>query len=168
MLEKLKTYGVRGIPSKWLQSYLDKRKQFVRFNNIDSSLQEIKCGVPQGSILGPLLFIIYINDICNVSKIMNMILFADDTNLFLSNENLDELCTDLNNELAKIDRWFKVNKLSLNVSKTNYMVFTNRRKNVKCPLKINGTEIEKVTISKFLGVYIVEKLSWKAHLEKVC
>jgi len=77
----------------------------------------LNCGVPQGSILGPLLFIIYINDIVNISNILQMILFADDTNIFVSDPNINELCRSLNIELIKLSRWFKLNKLSLNIKR---------------------------------------------------
>ena len=100
-----------------MQSYLSGRHQYVQLNEVKSDLLHVNCGVPQGSILGPLLFIIYINDIVNISNILQMILFADDTNLFLSGPNVNDICTRLNTELCKLSRWFKLNKLSLNVKK---------------------------------------------------
>ena len=87
----------------------------------------VTCGVPQGSILGPKLFILYINDICNVSEIVKLILFADDTNIFYSDHDINNLCTTMSNELDKLHAWFTVNKLSLNISKTNYILFGRRR-----------------------------------------
>ena len=83
LLNKLEYYGIRGVALNWLQSYLSNRKQFVTVNGIESKNLNVKCRVPQGSILGPILFILYINDICNCSKIMNFILFADDTNVVI-------------------------------------------------------------------------------------
>ena len=102
-------------------SYLSNRQQYVFHNKINSKMKYIECGVPQGSILGPLLFLIYINDLINVSKSLYTVLFADDTNMFYSDKNPDKIMETINNELAKIDIWFKVNKLSLNTSKTHYI-----------------------------------------------
>ena len=82
LLSKLQCYGIRGLALKWIKSYLSNRRQYVCYNNSNSEFKEIKCGVPQGSILGPLLFILYINDMCGVSKLLHIILFADDTKIF--------------------------------------------------------------------------------------
>ena len=83
LLKKLDHYGIRGVPNNWLRSYLYERKQYVSFNSFNSELMNISCGVPQGSILGPKLFILYINDICNVSKLLHFVLFAEDTNIYI-------------------------------------------------------------------------------------
>ena len=99
----------------WLLSYLEDRKQFVHFNNYNSESLNVSCGVPQGSILGPKLFIMYINDICKVSKIFKFILFADDTNIFCCDSDLNKLIRVINAELEKIHIWFSANRLSLNV-----------------------------------------------------
>ena len=166
LLNKLEIYGVRGVALNWLKSYLSDRKQFVKFNDSDSDELTIQCGIPQGSILGPTLFILYINDLHNVSKILNFILFADDTNIFLSGSNLTDLCNVMSNELKKLDVWFRVNKLSLNVSKTNFMVFGNK-KNEECKIYINDIEIEEVSSTKFLGVIIDNKLNWQRQIQNV-
>ena len=100
-------------------SYLENRSQFVHYENCDSEVFKIYCGVPQGSVLGPKLFILYINDICNVSTIFKFILFADDTNMFYSNSDIADLVQLTNIELEKLRVWFAVNRLSLNISKTN-------------------------------------------------
>ena len=126
LIKKLEHYGVRGAASDWLKSYLSNRKQFVNIDGCSSELLDVICGVPQGSILDPTLFILYINDICNVSNLVKFILFADDTNVFCAGDNKLELECMLNRELAKLCKWFAVNKLSLNLSKTSYMLFRNR------------------------------------------
>ena len=122
LCSKLSSYGVRGSALLWFTNYLSNRKQYVTFNGINSQSLPIKCGVPQGSILGPLLFLIYINDIINTSSILSFILFADDTNIFLSHRNLQSLINIINVELLKVSIWFKCNKLSLNVLKHNLCI----------------------------------------------
>ena len=166
LIKKLRYYGVRGKANTWLQSYLDNRKQFVYFNDHCSEANTVKCGVPQGSILGPLLFIIYINDIVNVSDLLKFVLFADDTNLFASGNNIKSLCSMISGELEKLNTWFCVNKLSLNLTKTSFMVFTNKSiSNVS--LFMCNTEIERVAVTKFLGVIIDDKLTWKEHIKQL-
>ena len=122
LLQKLYHYGIQGCAYSWFESYLTHRTQFVTYNGSKSKKLQIKCGVPQGSILEPLLFLIYINDLHTVCKHSLSILFADDTNLFLSGKNLDDMQTLLNEELTEIDLWLKANKLSLNIKKTHYML----------------------------------------------
>ena len=166
LLRKLFHYGIRGTAYNWFESYLSNRKQCVSYNGVKSSMKPIKCGVPQGSILGPLLFLIYINDLINVCKKSSPYLFADDTNLFVNGNNLEDMVNSLNHELHDISLWLKVNKLSLNIKKTHYMVFTSTRKNITDPLdiSIDGCCIDKVQYTKFLGVYIDDKLNWKKHI----
>ena len=113
--KKLEIYGVRGIALCWLRDYLSFRTRRVSLGNEISAPSIIKCGVPQRSILGSLLFIIYINDIVNSSKLLQFVLFADVTNLFASHVNLDALISFINTELVKISNWLKINKLSLNM-----------------------------------------------------
>jgi len=125
LLNKLYYYGIRGVSYEWFKSYLSNRYQYVHFNGYSSSRLPITCGVPQGSILGPLLFLIYINDICHVAKKSHLILFADDTNIFVADHNLNNLICNINYELQLISEWFQVNKLSLNVNKTNFVFFVS-------------------------------------------
>ena len=117
LLRKLDHYGIRGIALQWLQSYLFGRQQTVKYNGINSVLKNITCGVPQGSILGPLLFI-YINDLGAVSQITFPIMYADDTKKIIQGKDLKKMEKDLNTEIKKLSLWLKTNKLSLNVKKT--------------------------------------------------
>ena len=114
LVEKLSYYGVRGIANTWLENYLMNRKQYVVVGNQASSMQYIKCGVPQGSVLGPVLFLLFINDLCNVSNLLlKFVLFADDTNMFCSNENVEVLQNTLNTEFPKLFIIFKFRKNKL-------------------------------------------------------
>jgi retron-type reverse transcriptase len=117
LLKKLDHYGIRGMCLTWLRDYLTGRKQYVFYNGTASCMLDVNCGVPQGSILGPLLFLMYVNDTYLASSVLQFIMFADDTNVFMSNNSLIELVSKLNVELVKVDRWFKANKLSLNLKK---------------------------------------------------
>ena len=126
LLSKLQWYGIRGLALEWIKSYLSNRRQYVCYNNSNSELKEIKCGVPQGSILGPLVFILYINDMCDISKLLHLILFADNTNNFYVASNIDDVTNVVNNELKQLGLWFRANKLSLNVNKTNFIMFNNK------------------------------------------
>ena len=168
LLSKLQCYGIRGLALDWITSYLANRGQYVCYNNSNSELNNIKCGVPQGSILGPVLFILYINDMCEVSKLLNIILFADDTSIFYSTRNIVDITCTVNNELEKLDIWFRVNKLSLNVNKTNVIMFTNKKQlRPTVNIVLNGKNIEQVSHTKFLGVIIDENLTWREQIKTV-
>ena len=123
LTNKLQFYGIRGIALEWFKSYLNDRKQLVEYNGSQSELQEISCGVPQGSVLGPLLFILYTNDLPACFKHSNGILFADDTTVYYSHQDLVLAYKLITDDLEILDDWFKANKLSLNISKTNHVVF---------------------------------------------
>ena len=127
LFDKLYKYGVRGIALDWVKDYLSNRKQFVHFNGISSNQSDITCGVPQGSILGPLLFLLYVNDLPNVSDILFPLLFADDTNLFLSGNDLNNMINVINGEVRKIVSWLNCNKLSLNIKKNPFCYFHLQR-----------------------------------------
>ena len=169
LFEKLEYYGVRGIALSWIKSYFSNRKQFVQFNNSSSTSKNITCGVPQGSILGPLLFLIYINDICNVSTLAKLILFADDTSLFFSHRDPVYLVNMINQELEKFSIWLRTNRLSLNLDKTKFMIFKPRQKLLELDVKLllNDREIDQVEKIVFLGVILDDKLSWKSHISQV-
>ena len=125
--------------------------------------------MPQGSILGPLLFLIYINDLSNVCKSMMPLLFADDTNLFKSGKDSNLMKIEIENELSQISEWLKINKLSLNIKTTQFLIFTSKKS--FCPeieLNIDGHRIEQTFTTKFLGVIIDSQLSWTSHINYIC
>ena len=168
LLKKLEHYGIRGVPLTWFTSYLSNREQYVMYDGALSSKKVISCGVPQGSILGPLLFLLYINDLAGVSKLFLTILFADDTNLFCTGKDIIKLMEDINLELSKIFSWLNANKLSLNIDKTNFMLFCRKNvSTVNIEIKINGICIKKVEHAKFLGVIIDHKLNWDHHIKYI-
>jgi len=166
LLYKLENYGIRGKALSWLKSYLYDRQQYVCVNGKNSSMRNIQCGVPQGSILGPLLFLIYVNDIINSSSILKFTMFADDTTVLASHMNLDNLTDILNSEITKISSWFKCNKLSLNISKTNCMHFQSSHNNeglLHRDIFIDGLPLDKKDHTKFLGIIIDKHLTWNDH-----
>ena len=125
-LEKMDFYGIRGVSNTWFKNYLDNHKQYVSVNGEESSCLTMLCGVPQGSVLGPLLFLLFINDLPKSSKLFTL-LFADDTTFQLSSSSLSDLFKTANDEISKACEWFQANKLTLNVSKTKYMLFREKK-----------------------------------------
>ena len=152
LLDKLSYYGIRGIPPAWLSSYLSNRQQYVLVNNCSSPYNTIKCGVPQGSVLGPLHFLIYINDLFNSSHQLSFILFADDTNIFFRHRNINTLINILNKELTYVSQWFNINNLTLCPEKTKFILFFPTRKKVNLhdiKVYINNMPIYRVNSTKF-------------------
>ena len=131
------------------------------FNN-----RNIGCEIPQGSILGPKLFIPYINYICNISEILKFTLFSENTNILYT--NIDILYKQINSELNKLHVWVNINKVLLNISKTNYMMFSNSKLTQTFNISINGVNIMRACSQKYLGVYIYDKLCWKKHITYIC
>ena len=147
LINKLKFYGITGTPLKLLENYLRNRHQFVAFKNINSDLQETRTGIPQGSILGPLFFSIYIDDLINSSNIFNYLMYADDshdTPLYFNLEDIDsvDMNDNINTHLEKNNVWLKLNKLTVNVSKTKFIIFLKRRDTPQLDLLLNNIKIE--------------------------
>ena len=169
LLQKLEYYGVRGIGLKWMKNYLSNRYQYVYYNGVKSEMGSISCGVPQGSILGPLLFLVYINDIANVTNDCQLILYADDTNMFVTGKDIDVMIAHMNDVMKTLVQWLNVNRLVLNVSKTHYVVFSPGNKVIipNTDLRINNEVIQQRYTTSFLGVILDDKLSWKHHIQSV-
>ena len=165
LLEKLYNYGIRGITHDWFKSYLSGRTQYVTIDGKKSSNRDMLYGVPQGSILGPLLFIIYINDVPNISENCTFIMYADDANILISGRNMAEIEEIFNFVAKKLEIWVSANGLSLNLKKTNYMIFSNSQIH-EMPFKprICNYYLERKQSSRFLGVIINEQLTWNEHI----
>ena len=166
LLSKLSHYGVNGTAQSWFRSYLSQRTQFVSLNGIDSEILPIEHGVPQGSILGPLLFTIYINDLHHCIKNSSTFHFADDTNLlYISKKNLNNRCIrKINNDLKGLTHWLFANKISLNVAKTELIVFRKKRKELPDCIKkirINGRALYCTNSMKYLGVLLDQHMTWE-------
>ena len=175
LLSKLEFYGLNELTIKLIKNYLSNRSQFFQYYDASSDIVRTNIGVSQGSILGPLLFSIYINDLVNTSDKFNFLMYAVDTILtgsvedFLnghSNESTEDIITK---ELIKISTWMEVNKLLINESKTKIMFFYMPRKCIDAlTIRMNGVEIEVVDDFNFLGITINKSLNWKSHVNVSC
>ena len=161
LLHKLDYYGFRGIVLDWFRDYLSNRIQYVSYNDNKSDLKTILCGVPQGSILGPLLFILYISDITNTSTLLDFLLFPDDTTILYSSSDIVSKIPMINTELSEVRNWFKANKLSFNATKTNYMIMGTQHMTSmedqsvsNVDIILDKTKLKRVDKTKFLGVTI--------------
>ena len=168
LLNKLQTYGVRGVPLNWLASYLANRKCYVQLDSFKSRLNTFNIGVPQGSILGPLLFLIYVNNLTKFSNTMQTQLFADDTIVFNTGPDIDALIDSTNSELIKLKNWTQANKLTIHAGKTKLLIVSNRLPSNATPsIRILDNEIAQSNCCKYLGVQIDRRLSFKDHIRYI-
>ena len=166
ILTKMEYYGIRGVALEWFRSYLMNRKLYVSVKGNDSAMHNLNCGVPQGLILGPLLFIIYCNDLPKALKSTKCILYADDITIFYSSDDMNTLYNTMNSELELLSQWYMANKLSLNTSKTQYVLFSKdgRQTYDNLVIRINGNSINSTNTANFLGLTIDNKLAWEYHI----
>lgn len=169
LLQKLHWYGLRGSIHHWLKSYLSDRKQVVVINNTISSELPVTSGVPQGSILGPLLFLLFVNDLPN-NMDNNFIMYADDNTYVGAATKWEDLRTNMQATLNKLVDWFTTNNMSVNIDKSVFMKFTPKRKEADCShlLKIDKRSIQQVTSAKFLGLYLDSDFGWLTHINNLC
>ena len=162
LIDKLNFYGIRGTPLAWLTSYLTDRQQYVMVNGHVSPNKTVKCGVPQGSVLGPLLFLLYLNDLFHSSKHLSFILFADVTNVLFRHKDLATLVNIVHQELSHVSSWFNANKLTIHPDKSKFIIFHPRRKQIdlsEVNIYVNNTPVTRVEKCTFLGIIIHENLS---------
>ena len=170
LLKKLYHYGIRGIAWNFFKSYLTDRQQFTHVNGISSDFLTVLCGVPQGSVLGPLLFLLYTNDLQNASN-FSINLFADDTCLSLSDKNLHTLQRNCNTEANLVDEWFKANRLTTNSKKASKFILSNYNPRLSNTIinsfriRMGDVILEKVKSIKYLGVMLDEKITWNNQIE---
>ena len=169
LLAKMQKYGIRGLALNWFESYLSGRRQYTNYKGINSEYETIVCGVPQGSVIGPLLFLIYTNDLPNISNNAKFVLFADDTNIIIEDNSIESLENKVNDILIKVGIWFNVNKLSINISKTKFILFTRKPYTQvnQIEIKLNNILIEQTDHIKFLGVTIQHNFSWEIHIRNI-
>ena len=174
LCKKLHHYSIRDRELDWFRSYLTARKQFSRVNGVDSKIRNIEVGVPQGSCLGPLLFLVYINDLPQAIKASTVSMYADDTSLCYQSRDINQLNEAMNSDLRHLELWLQGNRLSLNVAKTHSMLVTTKSKhstlkqqNAHLELKISEHDIQVVQQKRYLGVEIDCSLDWKKQIEAI-
>ena len=169
LLKKLAHYGIRGLENDWFKAYLNNRYQFVSINGYESNKLIMKHGVPQGSVLGPLLFLIYINDLNNAIKYCGVQHFADNTNLLISNTSPKQIQKYINLDLKNLCKWLWANKISLNTSKTELLVFKhpNKKINYQFKIKMNGKKLYPSKFVRYLGILIYSNLSFNDHINSI-
>ena len=172
LLTKLQFYGIRGLCHKWFTSYLSNRTQTCLMNSFMSTPKLVKCGVPQGTILGPLLFLLYINDLPNCLYFSQPRMYADDTSLTFASADLKHIDDCLNYDLNRVYTWLSANKLALNLTKTEFMLVASRQKLSTFPeipsFSINDHPMEQVSSTKSLGVHIDQNMNWECHVQNIC
>ena len=164
---KLGHYGFRGKFLDFLMSFVKDRKYFVHVNGMNSEIKTVNIGVPQGSTLGPLLFLLYINDMAYITELLQLLQFADDSTVTYSSEELDDALTCIETEFIHILDWLSANKLIINLNKTHLMLFTNRSRPQSISINANGHIINEISQTKFLGVMLDNKLCWDAHTKYI-
>ena len=168
LLDKLQVYGVRGPPLQLIKSYLSNRKQFVSVNQVNSEVRPVNIGLPQGSCLAPFLFLVYINDLPNASQLLQFTIFADDTTISISNDSYPQLVSDLNLELNRVTEWTTSNRLTVNASKTNAIVFTNRNiPDIDQHIMLGSAPLNVLDDCRYLGVHIDSKLDFSLHINQI-
>ena len=167
LLLKLSKYGIENIELKWFESYLSNRTQQTRVNEVISSEITTSIGVPQGTVLGVFLFLIYINDIERVVTNCKLLMFADDALLYVESDEVRVAVNKINDDLQHLSNWFKMNKMKLNIDKTKYMILNSRNVD-NCNVIIDDTCLDQIMEIKYLGVIIDNKLNFKSHLDYIC
>jgi len=167
-LKKLESIGVKGIELNWFRSYLSNHFQKTKFNGAISEDKQVELGVPQGSKLAALLFLIYINDIKGCLQHLTPILFADDTLLYYYGKDINEINQRINEDMERLKSWLCNNKLKLNVEKTKYMVINGQKVDQPINININGETIERVYIMKYLGFMLDCNLQITNHIDYIC
>ena len=171
LIAKLNSFGITGIENKWFKSYLNNRTQCVSINGTISNPKTIMSGVPQGSILGPLLFLLFINDMSDSIMNSTVDMYADDTLIYFCHRDVKTIETCLNNDLASLSKWLDDNLMKANVSKTNVMLLGTSAKTSRINhinVVMNNCTVEKVNSFKYLGVNIDANLKWNDHVSNVC
>ena len=166
--QKLEHYGFRGLFLNFMMQFVQDRRYFVNINGLNSDIHNVNIGVPQCSTLGPLLFLLYVNDMKFSSSILKFIQFADDTTILYTSPDFNTLKSTLETEGNRVIEWLIANKLLINLTKTQAMMFTFKRHNHLLSINLNNTIVKEQNIVTFLGIVIDNKLNWKAHISHLC
>ena len=165
-------YGIKNIEYSWFKSYLTDRSQATFYQNSLSTFSQVNTGIPQGSILGPLLFLIFINDIVNIPYRCYINLYADDILLYASDDNINCAVTHLQDDINKLSQWFKDNKLTINIDKT-FLIPIGSKQRLSSIIKLPNIYIDEYLLPwknecKYLGVIIDSNLTWHSHINFIC